>query len=258
MKRATLLLLLAPLLTCPSDAGGQTRSRQAEAERVDGGQITPVTFCELIKRPRLYFGKVVRLTATYQMGHEAAYLEHFRCMPGWRGRVGVGFVETDEGGRAALRREVERIADGEYGNARAKVTVVGVLRDEPDTGFGGYRYRFDVMRFEEISRDDVPDPVITYDTIITYDGTLQAGKVYRAKVRGDRLSGVSLVPPPRPLIHHALRVEWTNLDGFPELKRLRRRRGTRGIIFTVLFDEIEQMTERRWNRTLWCKVISYE
>jgi hypothetical protein len=162
----------------------------------------------------------------------------------------------DEGGRAAIRREVDRIVAGEYGNGRAKVTVVGVLRDAPDRGFGGYRYRFDAARFEDISRDEVPDPVITYDAIITYDGTLQAGKTYRAKVRGDRLFGLSLVPTPRRLIHHALRVEWTNLGDFRELKRLRRSRRERQIVFSVLFDEIKPMTERRWNRTLWCKVIS--
>lgn len=71
------------------------------------------------------------------------------------------------------------------------------------------------MRFEEISGEEVSH------TTITYEGTLQAGKIYRATVRGDKQLGLTLMPPLRETIHHAVRIEWANLDKFRALKRLR-------------------------------------
>lgn len=254
MRTFQTLLLLAPLLICASYADNRFCAAASLAETADdeGGEIRAVAFCEMVKHPRRYFDKAVRLTATYRVGHETAYLMDEQCGLSRRVKVGVGFVNTDEKQRDVIRRDVEKIMSGEYGNGRAWVTVVGMLRNSPDRGFGGYRYRFDISRFRDISREDVSR------TIINYEGTLQAGETYRATVRGDRLFGLSLVPPPRVLIHHAVRVEWTNLGEFRALKRLRHGARERQIVFSVVSDEIKHVTERRWNRTLRCNVILVE
>lgn len=100
---------------------------------------------------------------------------------------------------------------------------------------------------------DAPDR-----TFINYEGHLQAGLTYRAKVRGDKVFDLLLVPPLKPLIHQSVGVDWTNLDEFPALKRLRRNAREREIIFKVLSDKTTYMSGRRWSRTLLCKIIAVE
>lgn len=247
------LLSLASLLASPAGDQPRPADTQAEAATGAGGAIPTVAFCEMISRPRLYFDKTLRLAATYRVGHETAYLVDEQCALSHRVWVGVGFVNTDERRRAVIRGDVDKIMSGAYGNGRARVKVDGRLRDLPDrTGFGGYRYRFDIMRFEDISREDLSH------TIINYEGTLEAGKVYRATVRGDRHLGLSLSPPPRAPPHQALRIEWMNLNEFRALKRLRGGSRERQIVFSVTSDEIRHTAERRWNRTLRCEVIRVE
>lgn len=91
--------------------------------------------------------------------------------------------------------------------------------------------------------------------IHSYRGFLQTGLTYRATVRGDEIFDLSLVPPVRILEHQALLVEWTNLNDFATLKRLRLNSRKRQIVFTVLSDETKGMTEWRWNRTVACKIL---
>ena len=67
--------------------------------------------------------------------------------------------------------------------------------------------------------------------------------------------GVSLVPALKLCDHHATRIEWTNLNAFPKLKHPRDKAKVQRILFTVLSDEVRQMTETRWNRTIKCKII---
>jgi hypothetical protein len=258
MMMGMTLLLLVSLLTCSSSMGSQPRlpAHQAQDTPDSGDEILTVAFCEMINHPQLYFEKTLRLTATYRVGFEAAYLIDEQCVLSYRVKIGVGFVSTGERQRDVsdvIRGDVDKIMSGAYGSGRARVTVVGVLRNLPDrTGFGGYKYRFDIMRFEDISREEVSQ------TLITYEGTLQAGKIYRATVTGDRRFGLSLVPPLRVPIHHAARIEWTNLGEFRALRRLRNSSRERQIVFSVISDEIKHMTERRWNRTLRCEVILVE
>jgi hypothetical protein len=94
--------------------------------------------------------------------------------------------------------------------------------------------------------------------ITTYAGWLEAGPTYRATVRGNRRFGLSLVPAVRMHAHQALLVEWTNLGKFPALKRLRGSSRKRQIVFTVVSDETQRMTEWRWNRTVGCKILFVE
>lgn len=249
------LLLLASLLTCTSSAGGHFRpaANQGGAANGPSDEIPTISFCKMLSRPQLYFDKPVRLAATYRSGYETAYLIDDQCALSHRVKIGIGFNSASQRERDVIRKDVDKIMSGIYGNGRARVLVVGLLRNLRDrVGFGGYRYRFDIMRFEDISREDASH------TIINYEGTLQAGKVYRATVRGDRQLGLSLTPPLRVPIHHAWRVEWINLSRFRALLRLRDSSREQQVVFSVISDEIKPIAERRWNRTLRCEVLMVE
>jgi hypothetical protein len=210
-------------------------------------EIRTVEFCELIKNPRPYFDKQVRIIARYEMATEGQYLRDDKCPLSHDRQIGVGHrAILDEKQSELLNTELRRISKHEYGG-RAMVTMVGILRNASRRDFVWYQYRFDIVKVESIS------PVI-----VPYERELQAGVTYRGIVRGDRVLDLSLIPPPRISEHHAQRIEWINLSEFPELEKLQPVSGGQQISFTVLSDEIKQMTELRWNRTIKCKIIRLE
>lgn len=209
-------------------------------------EVPTVAFCEVAKNPQRYFDKAVRLTATLVQATEARYLRDDECPQSRDGQTGVGYVATDEKQSAARNRILEKMRAPEYGG-KARVTVVGFLRNSSRRDFAWYQYRFDILRFEDVAHVTVP-----------YEGKLQGGVTYLATVRGDERDGLSLVIPLRMPEHYAVRIEWTNLNEFPALGRLLNGPREQQIVFSVISDQITQMTERRWNRTLRCKVISVE
>lgn len=209
-------------------------------------EIPTVDFCEVVKKPQLYFDKTVRLTAMIEQAMEAQYLSDKKCALSHDEQIGVGYVNTTEEQRDILNRSIRQIQSPEYGG-HAIVTVIGILRNSSRRDFAWYHYRFDIIRFEDVSH-----------VIVPYAGELQSGITYLAAVRGDSLEGLSLVIPLRMPEHYATRIEWVNLSDFPALKRLRDSSREQRIVFSVLSDERKQMTAQRWNRTLVCKVISVE
>jgi hypothetical protein len=117
----------------------------------------------------------------------------------------------------------------------------------PGKYYGYFRYLFELIRFEEVVHVVVP-----------YEATLEAGKAYRAVVRGDREFGLILVPSLRMFSHQAVSIEWTNLRDFPTLEKLRDSAAEQLIVFSVISDENKQMTAQRWNRTVKCKIVRVE
>lgn len=99
-------------------------------------------------------------------------------------------------------------------------------------------------------------PAQPSQVIVSYEGTLRVGVTYRAMVRRNR-DGMSTVIPLRFPEHQAIRLEWINLREFPALRRLREH-DERRIVFSVTSDQVRRMTERRWNRTVQCRVIQIE
>jgi hypothetical protein len=213
--------------------------RQSSAEKV-----TTIDFCDLVKHPRRYFNQTVRIRAQWQSGFEFSYLNDERCRPKARDDIAVQFI-NDETQREIIKQNVYKIMSHEYGG-RAMITAVGVLRN-PGKSYGYFRYLFELIRFEEIVHVVVP-----------YESTLDAGKTYRAVVRGDKELGLILVPPLRMFSHWAVSIEWTNLSEFPTLEKLRDSSAQQLIVFSVISDENKQMTAQRWNRTVKCKIVRVE
>lgn len=231
----------------PAQTANAAGAFPASGEPRQTEEIPTIGFCEMVKSPELYFDKIVRLRATYQMATEGQYLTDERCPLSHDHQIGVGHQAVlDEKQRDILNTELRKISLHEYGG-RAMVTVVGTLRNASRHDFVWYQYRFDIIRVEKIS------PVI-----VPYQGVLQAGMTYRGMVRGDQTFGLSVNPMPRMNEHYAQRLEWINLSEFPELNQLRLSASEQRIVFTVLSDEIKQMTESRWNRTLRCKILRIE
>lgn len=209
-------------------------------------EIPTIAFCEMVRNPKLYFDKTVRVTATFEQATEAQYLSDDSCPLSHDDRIGVGYAAASPEQTVARRQAISKLRLAEYGG-RAWVTVTGILRNSSRRAFAWYRYRFDIMNVEELSHVSVP-----------YKGELQGGRTYVAAVRGDKLEGLSLIIPVRMPYHYAVRIEWINLSEFPSLARLQNSSREQRIVFSVISDELRQVTERRWNRTLKCKIISVD
>jgi hypothetical protein len=241
MRRRKILIstLLVLLLLAPEIARSQTKASPSD-------EIPTVGFCEMIRRPQLYFDKTIRVTATYVMGYEAQYLSDDACPLGHNDQIGAYSAIDDGVPNKVLNDKLREVSSSEYGG-RARLTMIGILRNKSRRDFASYKYRFDVIRLEEVAHLVVP-----------YEGELQGGKTYRALVRGDKSQGLALVTPVRMPLHYGLFVEWTNLDKFPALERLAEGEREQQIVFSVIGDERKQMTVSRWNRTVKIKIIRLE
>lgn len=224
----------------------------ADAKQTPAGaqeEIPTVDFCEMVKHPAAYFDKKIRITAAYEIGDEGSNLNNVHCVRSHDGSIGAGFVRIDEKQEKAIDRGVHTIMSGKAG-AQPRVIVIGILRNSSRHDFAWYRYRFDIIRFEDI-RDDMAE------RIVSYDGSLQAGLTYRGMVKHDRDFGLAFASPLRIAMHQAVRLEWSNLKEFRPLERLSGN-DEKQIVFRVTKDEVQRMEPRRWNRTLQLEVLLVE
>ncbi len=200
--------------------------------------VRDVDFCDIVGQPQQFFGRAVRIKATWQQGHEFSYLNGIGCRTKFRHEIATGWLNSQD-------PNLSKMLLREYGG-RSIVTAVGTLRD-PGKYFGYFRYMFEVRRLEDVQH-----------VIEPYEGTVEAGRTYRAVVRGDKDFELVLSPRVRIEFHYSYRIDWINLSEFPELQRLRETSGERTIVFSVISSERRQMTERRWNRSLEFKIIRVE
>jgi hypothetical protein len=242
-------LLLITLLSCLWFSLARPSAAAKQSPTVAQEEIPTVDFCEMVKSPATYFDKKIRITAAYQIGFEGSNLVNVHCLRGYKGSVGAAFIRIDESQMKAINQGVEKIMSGKNG-VQPRVTVVGILRNSSRHDFASYRYRFDVIRFEDI-REDMSE------RIVSYDGTLQAGLTYRATVMHDSNFGLSFSSPLRIAFHQAINLEWINLESYPALQRLREREEQQ-IIFHVNKDDVQHMEPRRWNRSLQLEILLVE
>jgi len=249
MKTLLTLILSVLLFGAGSvrvSAIGRSLAQHAQATNKSNDSIPIISFCELVKNAKLYFDKPARVVAKYEMATEGRYLSDDKCALSHDDQIGAGEGMLDEGHGKIVNMQLRKVSTSDYGG-RAMVTVAGILRNSSRRDFWWYRYRFDIVSVEDIAPVTVP-----------YEGELQATRTYRANVRADAHYGLALIPALKWREHYATRIEWINLSAFPKLRGVKHEASGQRILFTVLSDEIRQMTESRWNRTIRCKIISVE
>lgn len=246
MKRFSIIFLMAAFFGFPVPGTPVDPPRMDEKARFSQKDIPTVAFCDLVKRPTEFFDRPIRVSGMFTQADEAQYLSDRGCPLKTEDQIGVGFADADDAGRERRAKDISKIGKPEFGG-RAMVRVVGYLRNQSRHDFACYRYRFDIVRFEDMS------PVV-----LPFEGELQAGMTYRASVQGDEMAGLALVRPLKVAEHHAIRLEWVNLNAFSNLGRMRGMGVERVVVFSVLSDEVKQITHRRWNRTVRLKILREE
>lgn len=210
-------------------------------------EIPTVAFCEMVKNPKTYFDKAIRLTATLTLATEAQYLSDKTCPLTHDEQIGASYNFSGENQTALYNEQLRKLRSTEYGS-RAVVTVTGILRNFSRRDFAWYQYRFDIVNLEKVSHVVVP-----------YEGSLEATQTYRAEVYYDKERGLLPANPLPVSEHHIYHFEWLNLKDFPELTKSATKETPKTIVFTVLSKQNEAMNIlMRWHVTFKCKIHSVD
>jgi hypothetical protein len=205
-------------------------------------QVPSVSFCELIKNRDRYLGRTVVIDANFEYPPTGEFLDDLECTPAATGvvqtpeRIAVRYAGTDEE-IGLLKKRASAIREKRFGG-RARVRLTGILRS--DRAQASDSYRFEIGKFMSI------EPIV-----LPYQGSLEPGRMYSDTYDYLKPNEVFLSSPLKMPFHHAGRLEWTNADDFPQL----RRHGRKHIIFRVVSLDITKIGSNRWNSIYSCEIL---
>ena len=196
---AVLLNPLSYLNTRSISVAPQSQSNSFKAD-----EIPTISYCEMVRNPRAYFGKTVRVRGVWERGAEGIYLRDSACQE----QVTVGFSQAPrEKWCDRARSNFKIIYDEKKFSGRAEIVVVGTLENRRSKNpFFNYRYLFVAACIEKVMTASE-----------NFEGSLEEGHTYRARVKCDSEQGLTLLVNVSVPYHHAARVEWANLEKFPLL-----------------------------------------
>lgn len=209
-------------------------------------EIPGLSYCGLLQDREYMAGRRVIIYADLEIGVDGGtYLHEPECDRPEMGtartseRIAIGFDPKVTGGRDIMTEALQKVDTAVYGR-RVRVQVEGVLREEKNRMLESYRYRFFIARFIRV------DKIVPW-----FEGELREGWAYSHTFNHVKEKGLQLGLPLKLPYHHAARVEWTNADKFPLL----RKSGVRYMTFRVVSKETRQIERLRWNTTYVCEII---
>jgi lipocalin len=130
--------------------------------------IDTVTYCELIEKPDRYYGKAVRVTATYSVGtHDAIFFDD-ACHKQQDRPNSLTVAKFVEDSDEAHIRNFEMLSKAlkKYKTQQVQLTVIAVFGDEysPVIHAGCCRYRLEVKQLlavERVKPNSVTGPKMT-------------------------------------------------------------------------------------------------
>jgi hypothetical protein len=128
--------------------------RAAQVKTETPSSVPTVFYCELIRDPNLYEGKLVRVAATWNYGFEWSYLYHRDCI-GRENKAWVEFVDEDKG--CERTKKVSKKLKDKFDN-KADIVAVGTLQGGGGYGDGGYQYQFVITCLEEAKQTPANAP----------------------------------------------------------------------------------------------------
>ena len=143
-----LYLIIMLLLALPGSHPRQAKQSAAES-------APTISYCELLREPSLYQGKLVRVAATWHYGFEWSYLYHRECMS--RGnKAWVEFVDEDES--CPQTKKLSKRLKDDFDN-KADVVAVGTLAVGRGYGhMGAYQYQFTIKCLEKAKQVPINAP----------------------------------------------------------------------------------------------------
>ena len=96
------------------------------------------------------------------------------------------------------------------------------------------------------------------NTVQAFDGRFEKGRTYRTIVLYKTNVGWWPEIPVRILPHHAVRIEWRNLENFPEMAESGAVPARHLAIFRVEDIEITRVSPQRWNAIYSCTMLAFD
>ena len=141
-------LIIMLLLASPGSHPAQAKQSAAES-------VQTISFCEILREPNLYQGKLVRVAATWKYGFEWSYLYHHECMSQGN-KAWVEFVDEEE--ECPQTDKVSKRLKNGF-DKKADVVAVGTLAAGGGYGhLNGYRYQFTIKCLERAKQIPVNVP----------------------------------------------------------------------------------------------------
>lgn len=209
-------------------------------------ELPMLSYCGLLQDREYMAGRRVIIDADLELGvNRGTYLHEPECDRPEMGkartneRIGIGFDAKMTGGRDIMSEALRKVDTEIYG-PRARVRIQGILRLVTPKTKHSFDYEFIIERF--ISADKI---------VPWFEGRLEEGWAYGHTFNHVKVKGLQLGLPLKLPYHHAARVQWTNEDKFPLL----RKSGVRWMTFRVVSKETRQVDRNRWNDTYVCEII---
>lgn len=205
--------------------------------------VSTISFCEMIRNPQLYFGRLVRVKTTWARGYEGIYVKDPECPSPI-----IGYSSGEKQRWCdQMPQSLERMK--QFGS-QAEILVVGTLENKSRRGgFVSYDHLFVATCIEKVG-----------PAKHKYEGFLDEGQVYRAEVRCDKARGLwPVIPLHQEATLTEVRIVWTNLSKYPALKKSPANNCQRRVIFQVLSARTMKVAGReRWRATYTCRIIEVE
>ena len=150
LKLISIIFLLFSITDCLGQVSRPVNSDDKKRNNSSDTQaISSLSYCELIKSPGRYEGKLIRIKASWQFGFENTFLHDKACPE--RPQAWLEFVDDKQ---ACPKSKENRDAPGKHDKG-ADVTVVGRLYGPGRYGhLGAYEFKFVVTCMEEIKITD--------------------------------------------------------------------------------------------------------
>ena len=247
MAKIFSILIILLFTTIISAKGGYSKMEE----------IPSVSFCELVKNADSYFGKQVRLTATFMQATEGQYLKDDTCdkmgigpYAKTREKLGIKFPAGDKKFIDEVNQNLRKAKS--FGDGHAIIEVIGILRNEARHNFVWYDRCFEILQFVSVK-----------PAVLRFDGNLEIGNVYRGTGKCNKEDGFTLAIRIQVPYHHAGRIEWDNRGSFHELTDELIPGSERQIVFKVISKDVVKVPTQppnrsRWNTTYHCQVVRFE
>lgn len=228
----------------PAAVYGLMERAELLRERAQGivRPVPAISYCELLRDRERYLGQKVSIYADLELNAAEPSLYDPNCDEPAMGpartkeRIGVNYADP-----AIERDQTAQLRTPRFGG-RARVSAIGILRDDSQRAKDTYDYRFEILEVKNA------EPII-----LPFEGELKEGWMYFDNFRYVKEQGLPAAYYARmkPLLHHAHRIEFTNETKFPAL----RSSGVRNIVFRVLSKTTQPMGPNRWNDEYVCEII---
>lgn len=205
--------------------------------------IPKLTICDLVTARDFYFDSPVSVEADLEYNERDLYLYDPVCSEKSAApqseRLAISYRPAVETDTQNWRFQMDPVRTDRFGG-RARVSVIGMLRDDSKEPMRKYDYRLEITEFKSVER-----------IVLPYRGELEPGWFYCDRIA--HVSGKTLQLSVRPKLGRGrtAQIEWANEREYLAGESA----GAQQIVFRVVSKTTERTGGNRWRDNYVCEVV---